>query len=158
MLVNLSALLLLSRRNSLDHAVIVGQLFERSNVYGEQLAGAKPPSRRQRLGGHLNIGATGGLGDAPRQDHAGGPADDAHLNLRPSSFPQQSRGGQGLGGGATRGAPCEPRRGRLGGAQADAALATTRARCAGLTDRLYRAQAGPDQVSGALVLWARHRV
>ena len=57
-----------------------GSSLNGANVYGEQLAGAKPPSRRQRLGGHLNIGATGGLGDAPGQDHAGGPADDAHLS------------------------------------------------------------------------------
>jgi hypothetical protein len=82
------------------------------------------------------------------------PSQRPSLGLRPSSFPQQSRGGQGLDGGAIRGAPCGPRRGRLGGSQADAALATTRSRRAGPADRLYRAQPGPDQVSGALVLWA----
>jgi hypothetical protein len=51
-----------------------GSSLNGANVYGEQLAGAKPPSRRQPLAGHLHIDATGGPGDAPGQDYAGGPA------------------------------------------------------------------------------------
>ena len=72
----------------MNHDLIVEQLFERCKWFMENILQAPaPPSRRQRLAGHLHPEATGGPGDAPGQDQSGGPAveEPGHRPLLPGA-------------------------------------------------------------------------